>query len=84
MTESRDVFFGSRFHKIKFGGPNFELIVDEVTPFRVGFDSPDVTLVTIDGRQHKLRLGGPAPLVEIGSVSLNDQIFGHPAAGDGE
>ena len=80
MTESRDVYFGDKFHKIKFGGPDFELIVDEVYPYRLNFEAPDAVVITVDGGEHRARLGGPSPRVEIGPDNLWGQIFSAPPA----
>ncbi|OQV20494.1 hypothetical protein BV898_05539 [Hypsibius exemplaris] len=74
MAEEREVFIGNGFHKIRFGGPNYELVV-EGQPYRCVFGGSAVP-VFIDGADRMVQLDGPAPRVTMGSVPLNGQIFG--------
>ena len=78
MDKESSLFFGSKFHTIKFGGPNFELIIDG-KPYRINFEAPEMVL-HVDGQPHRVRLGGPPPQVSIGSQPLNYRIFGNPSA----
>lgn len=78
MDKESSLFFGNKFHSIKFGGPNSELVIDGI-PYRINFAEPAETPLFIDGQYHRVRLGGPPPQVCIGSQPLNDRIFGNPS-----
>ncbi|XP_055333538.1 polyadenylation and cleavage factor homolog 11-like [Paramacrobiotus metropolitanus] len=79
LNEPKRLFFGTGWHTIKLGGPNFQLVIDGV-PFRVEF-TPEPVAITVDHQQHWVRLqsqemGGRPPIVDIGSIPLNDEVFG--------